>query len=808
MNDGEKKTGIRAKAEALFIIGLVVTAIIAMSDFTILGRDFGTDSWKSQYPWANSYETDQVNSINYDIVLEYRPWFEFARSEVLSGHVPLWNPYSFTGTPLYANHLCPVFYPPFTLSLLLFDEDAIAGCLAVLHLIIFGIALYFFLRILNIDPWPAFITAAAAQFTGICFVLWSPWASAVVWTPAILAFYETYRQTRDRRNIAWAGLIYGVMAMAAFPIIAVQFTYFLGIYIIIREVSAPGRKLRNIFISFLGIVVLGGTISGVQNIPTAIYALDTYRSVKFAHSVAFHNPAPPEGAMDPEVRPDTSPTEQAILARGRFVTPVAQLRTYSNKDFIGAPILLFAVVGLFLLPRGKRHWFYLFIIFLLISFVDSLYMFLMKVLPLWKIREYQPRELWHLTCLVCAGYGIQGLFEHSAARLRAPFKGLLVVFAIMLMAFVAVALTIEARTASRLFPLDPGIIEATGIQYAASLGLIVLVVFTLLFGLKIRLHYFITILLIAIILGGVPSRMLALPYTSNVPTFTPPPTEFIATMEKFTGANHRVARVTSKEYYLNFDKRNKVPFLANLTTIYRIRDISGYDSLVTKRTVDYINLVQEYSFKSLRTHISFTDPDVVTRDIFRSLAVGCIISDMDQLPVPTNVVQFGDIYLHRLKEPGVPYYLSRDVYVRQNTERVKIDIMHDGWLDAGEVFIDDEKLSYDELAVIQRIQPSGSEAGTIAFLDETSTRVKFEVNAVAPCIMVLNDAYAPGWEVRIDGMKTKCMSANLLFRAAYVPRGKHTVEFVYRPSYMAWGWLSTIAGLAFFVLLVLKKPRP
>jgi len=606
--------------------------------------------------------------------------------------------------------------------------------------------------------------------------------------------------------LAWGGLIYGVMAMAAFPVIAVHFTYFLLLYIIIREFSAPSG-LKHILVASLLVCVLGIIISGVQNIPTAVYSADTYRSAKYEHSMAFLDPPPPPVAMEAEKIPDISPLQMAILAKGRFITPVAQLRIIDNRHYIGAPLLLFGIIGLFLMPSIRRHWFYLFITFLLISFIDPIYHFLMRVLPLWKIRDYEPREIWQLTCLVCAGYGIQGLLDRTASNLRVTFKGLLVVFAILLTAFVATALLIEAKTATKIFPLNPGLIEATGIHYISALGLIVLVIFAILFGSRIRQGYFIAIFLIAIILGGIPSRILALPYTSDVPTFSPPEASFISTLEKYTGVDKRVARVTSDEYYLNFYKRIKVPFLANLTTLYNIKDIAGYDSFISRRTVDYINLLQQNSIKSLRTHISFTDKAILSKDLFRSLAVGCIISDMPQLPVETKATRFGDVYIHEIKEVGPRYYLARKVRVLDNSDLVKPYLLHDGWLEAREVYIDGSNLTEEERSEIELDEPFGIDVGTIVPIDETSRRVSFKVNVVSPTLLVLNDAYAPGWKVRIDGAEAKCLNANLLFRAAYIPKGKYTVEFVYRPSYMAWGWLSTIIGLAVFLGIVLKKPK-
>ncbi len=799
--------GIRPRAEALFIIGIVLSAIIALGDFTILGHDFGTDSWKSQYPWANEYKLKDVRTVNYDAILEHRPWFELARTELMAGRIPLWNPYSFCGTPLYANHLCPVLYPPLTIALLLFDEDRIAGWLAVLHLIIFGICIYGLLRTFGIHPWPAFLIACASQYTGACFVLWHPWAAAVAWSPAVLAFYERYRLTRDIRNLAYAALIYGIMSMAAFPVIAVHFTYLLFAYIVIRETTGSARKPTLIIPSFLGILLLGFLISGVQNIPTAFYSADTYRSIKYEHSMAFLDPPPPPAAMEPERPENLSPKVRWALARGRFVAPVSRLRILDNRNYIGAAIFIFALSGLFVLPRGRRHWLYIFIILFAISYYDPLYMFLMKTLPLWKMRMYEPKEMWQLSALVCAGFGLQALLEHKDNLLTPLARLALIVIAILVGIYSGLITKMNFSAAAGMYSLNLVPDLPTIVLYIIGIALILHSLIHLIIRSKPPRAIHKYLLLIAIIVSGVSGRLIALPYTSDVEILTPPQTEFTRFLEKTTGPDHRIARITSEKYWLNFLKRTKLPFLANLSTMYTIRDVSGYDSFITQRTVDYLNLVEDYSVQSLRAHLSFTNPGVLQTDMFRAMGVSTVISDMPVLAGTSDAKRFGDIYVHTIANPAPRYYFARDVKIVDSREKIAPLLMHNGWLDGRVAFIDGSMLTPGERDALGISNPPGIEASTIAPLGEKLRSVAFEVDTVSPSLLVLNDAYAPGWVVRIDGAKGKCLNANMLFRAAYVPRGKHVVEFSYEPSYMAWGWFSTAIGLiAFLLILINVKP--
>ncbi len=75
-------------------------------------------------------------------------------------------------------------------------------------------------------------------------------------------------------------------------------------------------------------------------------------------------------------------------------------------------------------------------------------------------------------------------------------------------------------------------------------------------------------------------------------------------------------------------------------------------------------------------------------------------------------------------------------------------------------------------------------------------------------LLYVSDAHYPGWKAYIDGKEVSIYRANLAFRAGYVPKGHHSVLFVYQPLSFYIGFcLSMIGLLASFFLLIKTRDR-
>jgi hypothetical protein len=80
-------------------------------------------------------------------------------------------------------------------------------------------------------------------------------------------------------------------------------------------------------------------------------------------------------------------------------------------------------------------------------------------------------------------------------------------------------------------------------------------------------------------------------------------------------------------------------------------------------------------------------------------------------------------------------------------------------------------------------------SGRVVSALESSERLELEVEASRPTLLLVRDAFAPGWSARVDGRSVPTQRADGRHRAVAIPSGKSRVVLEYRPP-------RQLAGLA------------
>ena len=90
---------------------------------------------------------------------------------------------------------------------------------------------------------------------------------------------------------------------------------------------------------------------------------------------------------------------------------------------------------------------------------------------------------------------------------------------------------------------------------------------------------------------------------------------------------------------------------------------------------------------------------------------------------------------------------------------------------------------------------STTELGTASVTQRSANTLAVEVDAAERCLLVVSEAYYPGWQASIDEEETEVLPVYHAFRGVIVPEGKHTVAFRMEPESFYMGLTISAAAL-------------
>ena len=143
--------------------------------------------WRDLYAQTNPQGIAFKNFLITDPIRQQIPWRKIAIDQWKQGIIPLWNPFSFSGTPLSANIQAGVFYP---LNILFFvlPFPFAWTVLIVLQPIFAGFFLFMYLRHLKLTQWASLLGAIIWGFSGfnIAWLTWGTMVHTALWLPLAL----------------------------------------------------------------------------------------------------------------------------------------------------------------------------------------------------------------------------------------------------------------------------------------------------------------------------------------------------------------------------------------------------------------------------------------------------------------------------------------------------------------------------------------------------------------------------------------------------------------------------------------------
>lgn len=223
-------------------------------------------------PWSQHAPVPDLkvaNPVLSDQVLQFEPWAEFARQELAAGRLPLWNPFVAGGVPFAANPQTTLFYP-LSMPISLWLPDASPAIRAGLHVLLAAWFMHLFLLRLGVSRAGALLGGLSFSFSQFMMAwIGYPMGWTVAWLPAWFYFTERLctEERAGRTGLLAAGVI-ALSALAGHPETTFHTAVFTLVYAMLRSAGIHGwtrfwkGPLR------LGLAgVLGGAMAAVVLIP-------------------------------------------------------------------------------------------------------------------------------------------------------------------------------------------------------------------------------------------------------------------------------------------------------------------------------------------------------------------------------------------------------------------------------------------------------------------------------------------------------------------------------------------------------------
>ena len=715
----------------------------------------------------------QVNAELGDAFYAFYPWHSYLGDQLRDLELPLWDPYRFAGTAFSAAIGTGTFYPPNWLYasghvLATFTAIALASLLASLLLS------YWFLCVVRLHPYAAAVGAVVWTFSAF-LMKWSTnehvFGSAL-WLPLALGGLEVARRGQFRRGVTLATLGLALSLLAGHAQVALivwlAVALWAGVSIVFTRAGRDGAGGAGVGRQIGAAVAafgLAGGIAAIQLLPTAqftslilrqetTFELAKRTALPEAHAPTIVLPDYRGSPLDRNYAgPGVNYTETALYA-GIFTLPLALLGLLNRPGRLAVYVLLLTVIGL------------------LATFGTPFYR-LVLALPGFD------RTLFVTRFILLVDVGLAGLAAVGVhSLLTEPARRSLGLLVIPLLAVVAVLvlLTVDhGRT-----PLPEAYIRLRGVRAVALV---------LLGGAAIAW--------LALQPGRVPLVGLAVLaiVTLDLWRFAFPYSPYQRPRDVYARSpvvQYLAAVQGPRPRYANVGVYSVAP---NGALEYGIYGIEGYDPFVPKRIVELVSIAEDqitkasFNFFGPFQHTAFQSP------VMDLLGVRSAVA-----PAGTPGVAAGNSVVVDRPSAFPPAFLTSCwEHVDDAAALDRLRGMTSAQLRTTAI------VSRGDLPAVGTGPCRNAGDATIERYEPE--RVVARTRADAASVLVLTDAWFPGWTVTVDGKDATMLLVDHALRGVALPAGEHTVQFRFRPRALTAGAGVTGVSLLFLVAWALVSRR-
>jgi hypothetical protein len=726
-----------------------------------------------------------------DFARQFWAFATFEARELAAGRLPLWNPYTYSGAPFWADIQSAVFYPLSLLTVVLSGpRDFPLFALeveAIVHFWLAGAFTYLFVRRIIGHRGAALLAGIAFTFGGYLTSYPSQQLAVLeadTWLPLILLCIDaalvdrspdkpTLRIAHHLLPTLLAGLAWGLTLLAGHPQSAMLVFYAFTAYFVFlalayrKTVVPPAHPLIRPFASWAIVVLTGLGLSAVSWLPGIEYMQLSVRAAGFYDKMSSGFPL-------------YDPIQILLPGSVSFYSPL----------YVGIlPLLLAVWAALTIRRRETTFWGAFALGACLLSFGGETFLYspFYLFVPGFSIFRDQERLafVFSLCMAVLAGYGFQCLsgvrsresgVGGQVSRLSTP-DSLLPTPALRWLTLGSIGLVILFFYGLN----NAGWKDSSPFNLLLTRSVWLTMLLALSWGLLrasegwpdrahttlARLH---TPLLLAGCLVLVVLDLFTVNWRTNLhPALPETQTAVPAVVQAIRkgGGTGEVFRVYNEyRVYENYG----VPF--------EIEDTWGASPL---RPARYDEL-----YRSLRME-----------RVWQLLNVKYVITWRQELYAPSQVIYQEpagkDVtYVHRLDAPSPRAWLvHRFEEVSDDRALARLD----------DTAFDPAQTALVLPGTTLRLgQPSAKQVGSVEILGRTPAAMSLRIVNPADGLLVLSEIDYPGWQAYVDGKQTDIIRTDYILRGIAIPAGEHHVEMVFRPATFTWGLLISGAALAVLVI--------
>ncbi len=809
---------------SLALLALLIPAGILLAGPLFTKRIVWTADKHAWRPWSQSQRisTPRYPNLNPDFCLSYYPR-RFILSEAWARKEwPLWNPYSFCGSPLLADLQVGVFYPVNWFLLPLKPIDQFPPYL-LFHMA-WGAA-GVFLLLLKLRAPPSLAWAAGAVFSLNEYFVKNiglpTFLATASWVPWLFLAMEHVLEKPDRRRAALLGVTCALMFLSGQPQTVVQAAYgallFLAVRLTGRDAAPFDWKRHGKTISALaggGVIAL--LLAGAQLLPTVNLAGASARSTLSYSAILSGGFHPVE--MIRLVVPDFfGSIVSADSWGGKF--PLGNhhfLRTTMAALFAGTPIFLLAVWGA-ASPGTRRKalpFTLIFLFFAGIVFGTPLARLAYEVFPGFRFSRIDRAGFF----LIFAQTMLAGLGAADLASNRRGGRKLFGAAAILLL--LAGALWIQlngphlsARLGSHYGPYPPNtmapyLYEPAELRawIASFFGIGGAIAFLLPAG---RIAAFLPCAVAAVQL-----MVFDFPYRASrdpdaVFEETPAIGELRAHLDEGESGGGRFLRFR-KEWGGSYKLSGVLPPSTN--TLFHLRDVQGYNALCESTIGEALEIC---SGEDLFSHGNWSGKRIVAPDsigalthpILDLLSVKDIVSGAELLYVMPDMrrtfrragwIGSSKEGFFRWRRKSFVPRIRLVPYARGVSAKDAAEILRRGDFEPGKsaVYVGEGEIG-----------DSAAAPGSAVVEHDGWNELTVRTDAPTEQLLVVADTYSPGWRATIDGDEAPIVAVCGIVRGVPLPPGKHEVRLEYAPPAFRRGAAASIGGLLIAAILLFPRRR-